>query len=205
MLTLPWKFSLWWHLASLFGADLPAGHTNSKLALEIFPPRSLTQQYDWLTKIWDIAHAIPRVAESRENLWESLRAFASAGKKSTLVKGWKMFASSVYFKVWARTLLWKKLCCWSEKLSPGSCMYRIPARVWLPEILLPCREPAQIPARNKNPSGQNLIGTSVWSHQDPGPYFTRGCNHLYIHAFRIDSYHSHLYQYYLILSSMSSL
>ena len=74
MLTLPWKFSLWWHLANLFGVDLPAGHTNSKLALEIFPPRSLTQQYDWLTKIWDIARAIPRVAEKTfEKVWGLLR------------------------------------------------------------------------------------------------------------------------------------
>ena len=32
------------------------------LASGIFPPRSLTQQYDWLTKItWDVVHAIPQV------------------------------------------------------------------------------------------------------------------------------------------------
>ena len=41
-----------------------ARHTNNKLAAGIFPPRSLTREYDWLTKItWDIAHAIPRVGE----------------------------------------------------------------------------------------------------------------------------------------------
>ena len=35
-----------------------------KLAAGIFPPRSLTPQYDWLTKItWDMTHAIPRVGE----------------------------------------------------------------------------------------------------------------------------------------------
>jgi len=48
---------------NLFGEDLPAGHTN-KLVVGIFLPRSLTQQYDWLTKItWERAHTIPRAED----------------------------------------------------------------------------------------------------------------------------------------------
>ena len=64
----------------------------------------------------------------------------------------------------------------------------IPARLWLPGILLPgetlaagnfasrresCRDPGLIPARKKNPGGI-LAKIVVGSHQDPGPYFTRG-------------------------------
>ena len=52
--------SLWWRSSR----TQSAGHTNNKPAAGIFPPRSLTRQYDWLTKItWDITHAIPRVGE----------------------------------------------------------------------------------------------------------------------------------------------
>ena len=50
---------------------------------------------------------------------------------------------------------------------------RIPARFWPPGISLP----GEIPARKKNPGGQNLawipVGFVAGSRQDPGPYFTR--------------------------------
>ena len=90
-----WEFSLWQHSANLFGEDLPAGHTNNKLAAGIFPPRSLTRQYDWLTKItWDITHAIPRVGEKTFGKIWVLQVLL---KNFTSEKCWKIVCYPVLF------------------------------------------------------------------------------------------------------------
>jgi len=66
-----------------FGEHLPAGHANSKLGTGIFPPWSLTWQYNWLTKTtWNKAHAIPRVWPLKK-----LRTSSSFAKESTSQKG----------------------------------------------------------------------------------------------------------------------
>ena len=71
-----------------------AGHTNNKLAAGIFPPRSLTWQYDWLTKItWDITHAIPRVGE--ETFGKILVLLKVLLKNSPQKSAEKSFASLV--------------------------------------------------------------------------------------------------------------
>ena len=94
-LTWLWKvLKFFFVTANLFGEDLPAGHTNDKLAAGIFLPRSLTRQYDWLTKItWDITHTIPRVGEKTfGKVWVLLKVLL---KNSLQKSAEKLFASLV--------------------------------------------------------------------------------------------------------------
>jgi len=83
------------------------------LATGIFPPRSLTQQYNWLARItWDIAYTIPRVGEkASQEVWGLLQVLL---KNPPQKRAEKLFLPGLFTsKLQQGPFCREKVFCWS--------------------------------------------------------------------------------------------